>query len=490
MSVTTGGLGGRAVRGASITMVGQFVRVVLLLGSTAVLSRLISPEDFGLVTIVMSVVALGELLRDFGLSTAAARSTTITNRQKTNLFWINTSLGIVLAGAAVLAAQPLAAFFGQPALREVLIALSSVFVLSGAAAQLRAEVNRRLNFIALTICDTAPVFLGIVSAVVFAFYVDGNYWALVVQQIVVAASGLLFVGFFAHWMPGLPNRASVREYTSFGVGLFGTQLVSYFTKNSDNVALGYFWGPAVTGVYGRAYQILMLPMNQLLAPLTRVAVPILSRVVDQHDRFVSYVISAQKTSALVLAITYGLLIGLADPAVNLVFGSQWTAMIPVFQALALGGIFRGMNQLTFWVYLAQGRTSEQFRFYLWSQPLIVVAMMCGLPWGALGVAIGHSIGYAINWVVSIFWCTRVTGINLRPTLINGLFMIVLLMIPAVILGQLSVYFMQDLWGRLILGVVSFSGYFLAAYFLSADVRKTCQDILRPLMQRSKNGKGV
>ena len=75
MSVTTGGLGGRAVRGASITMVGQFVRVVLLLGSTAVLSRLISPEDFGLVTIVMSVVALGELLRDFGLSTVASSYT-------------------------------------------------------------------------------------------------------------------------------------------------------------------------------------------------------------------------------------------------------------------------------------------------------------------------------------------------------------------------------------------------------------------------------
>ena len=86
-------LGQQAVRGASATIAGQLVRLVVLLASTVILARLLSPADFGLVAIVMSLVALGELFRDFGLSMAAARSARLTHRQMSNLFWINTAFG-------------------------------------------------------------------------------------------------------------------------------------------------------------------------------------------------------------------------------------------------------------------------------------------------------------------------------------------------------------------------------------------------------------
>lgn len=482
MAVTTDGLGGRAIRGASVTLAGQVARVVLLLASTVVLSRLISPEDFGLLTIVMSVVALGELLRDFGLSTAAARSTTIQQGQKSNLFWINTGLGAVLTVVALFVAEPISAAFGQPALNELISVLSPVFILSGAAAQFRAEINRNLRFGTLTICDTLPVLFGLVSAILFASFVEANYWALAIQQLCIAGTGLLLSLLFAKWVPGLPNRSPIREFTSFGIGLFGTQFVAYFTKNTDNVALGYVWGPAVTGVYGRAYQILMLPMNQILAPLTRVAVPILTRVASDQVKFTNYIYSAQRASALSLALLYGTLIGLADPLIVVVFGDNWTSMTPIFQALAVGGVFRGMNQITFWVFLSKGATTAQFKFFLWSQPLIVIFMLCGLPWGALGVAIGHSAGYALNWLLSILWCSRVVNINLRPMLGSGAALLVVFMIPAVVMGQISTMISVNHWIQLAVGLSAVFVYLSVAYATSAYIRRVVDTLLSPIIR--------
>ena len=71
-------------------------------------------------------------------------------------------------------------------------------------------------------------------------------------------------------------------------GLFATQLISYGTKNVDNIAIGVVWGAGPLGYYDRAYQLLMAPLNQINAPMTRVALPVLSRIHDEKERFAGY----------------------------------------------------------------------------------------------------------------------------------------------------------------------------------------------------------
>jgi PST family polysaccharide transporter len=413
------GLGGRAVRGASITVAGQGIRILVLLVATVVLSRLLSPDDFGLIAVIASVVALGELCRDFGLSTAAARTVDLSRGQQSNLFWINTCLGLALTLLACALANPIATLFGQPELRGIMLVISVIFLINGLSTQFRAELNRQLRFTALTVVETLPAVVGLAGALVWAT-VDRTYWVLVVQQLVTAGAALVLAVVLAQWWPGLPSRhSSVRDLAGFGIALFGTQVIAYVTKNVDNISLGLRWGPAPLGVYSRAYQLLMLPINQISAPLTRVAVPVLTRVAGDPARFQRYLRSGQLVGGVVLGIVYGLCFGLADPLVHIVFGDQWSAMVPVFQALAVGGVFRALNQVVFWIFLATGKSGAQFRFYLVSQPVIIVAMLLGLPWGPTGVAIGHSVGYALNWAVSYWWCGRATSTPIRGLFLAG-----------------------------------------------------------------------
>lgn len=407
----TGGrpLGRVALGGATAVLGGQVVRVAVQLVSTVVLSRLLSPTDFGLFAVVLSIVALGELLRDFGLTTAASRATNLGKAAASTLFLLNTLLGFVLMVLAFVSAPVIATMFGQPGLEPLVQLLSTTFLVSGLAAQFRAEINRRLQFVRLALVDAIPAIIGLAVAIVWAM-ISPTAFALAGQQLVVAIVGLVLAVALAGWFPGRPAPiAEIRPLLTFGINLFTTQLLAYAAKNADNYALASAWGPAVVGVYSRAFQLLMLPLNQLTAPLTRVSVPLLTRAHEAGRQLLPLLVRTQTMSILVLGSVFAYLAGAAPYIVPTVFGDGWGAMIPVFQLLAVGGIFKALNQVLFWGFLSLGRTKSQVGLYAVTQPLIVGAILLGLPWGAVGVAIGHSIGYAVSWLIGVVWFSR----NLR-----------------------------------------------------------------------------
>lgn len=471
------GLGRKTARGASATMLGQGVRILVLLVSTVVLARILSPSDFGLMAIIASVVALGELVRDFGLSTAASREVNLSKGQQSNLFWINTGLGGLLTVGAYFLAGPLAGVFDESALEPIMQAVSPVFLMAGLSTQFRAELARRLRFGALAVVDTAPVVVGLVAALAYAL-VDTTYWVLVAQQLATAVASLMLAVAVAKWRPGLPDRsASVRRLMSFGIGLFGTQSVAYVTKNADNVAIGMVWGAGPLGIYSRAYQLLMMPINQIAAPLTRVAVPVLTRVADDAARFGRYITSGQLLGGVILGVVYGLCAGLADPLVHVVFGDKWTAMIPVFQVLAIGGIFRALNQITFWIFLAKGASVAQFKFYAVTQPLVVAAMLAGLPWGPTGVAIGHTVGYGAHWVASYWWCGKATGTPMGTLFTAGVKNIAVFAIPTMLVAGLASHWVASHVYAVLAGCAAVALYLALVLLLTSYGRGVAKTLL-------------
>src|SRR5690606_37178292 len=152
--------GRRTARGASTVMFGQVARIGLQLASVVVLARLLTPSDYGLFAIVLAVAGLGEILRDFGLSSAAVQAASLTDRQRDQLFWVNSAigagLGLVVAGSSPLFARLL----GHDELIGMLAVMSVTFVLNGMAAQYRADLNRRMRFAALVVGEVAAQVLG------------------------------------------------------------------------------------------------------------------------------------------------------------------------------------------------------------------------------------------------------------------------------------------------------------------------------------------
>jgi PST family polysaccharide transporter len=182
----------------------------------------------------------------------------------------------------------------------------------------------------------------------------------------------------------------------------------------------------------------MLPLNQINRPLTRIALPVLSKVQDNQETFERYLRKAQVVGCYVTATIFALTTALAQPIVDLLFGSKWKDVIPVLSILAAGGVFRAVSQISYWAFLARGKTGAQFRLYLITRPFMIAMIVAGLPWGAIGVAIGSSTAYTLYWLVSLIQVGRVVDIDGKRLLWNATRCLLFVSLPCGLVAYLGV----------------------------------------------------
>jgi PST family polysaccharide transporter len=201
--------------------------------------------------------------------------------------------------------------------------------------------------------------------------------------------------------------SSVRSLLHFGGNLTGFGVVNYFARNLDNLLIGRVWGSQQLGLYAKAYQLLTLPIDQINAPITTVAIPALSRLNDSPERYRRAYLRIIEKIAVLTMPAIALLIGTADLVVRVVLGPQWTEAGHIFAALGVAALIQPITNTTGWLFISQARTPDMFRYGLVASTFIVTAIVVGLPWGAFGVA----AVYALVWVTIItpmlfYWVGR------------------------------------------------------------------------------------
>lgn len=432
-----------AARGAGVVAAGQATKFLIQLAGLAVLARLLEPAAFGLMAMTVAIVGVGEVLRDFGLSSAAIQAKTISHGQRSNLFWINAGIGLVLMLVLFFAADWIASLYGDATVAGIARALSPVFLLSALATQFRADLTRRLRFGALALTDVSAQFGGLVCAVIVAL-VGGDYWALVAQQLTQAALVLAFLAVQGRWVPAWPSRREeMGGLLRFGWNVVGTQLLGYASRNVDSFIIGRQFGATSLGLYNRAFQLLMLPLTQINAPATTVALPILSRQQSDSARFAALIVKCQTVllHAVFAAIAFSF--ALAPVAVALVLGEAWSGSVPIFRILCLAGAFQAASYVTYWAFVSLGRTGSHLRFTLATRPALIVLIVIGANWGMPGVAWAYGIGLALMWPFGVWWLRKDPAVPVRRLILGCL-------------GPLGVYAIAGATGAVVERV--FDGY--------------------------------
>lgn len=382
----------RSARASAASVFAQALRFILGFGSTIVLARLLVPGDFGVVAMVVAITGFVALFRELGLALATVQAPSISGREVTTLFWINSAVGALLMGLTLAIAPAIAWFYGDARLTAVALALAPPALLSGLACQHRALLRRELRFGALAIIDVIAFAVGIGVALVAAARGAG-YWALVLIPLVTDLIALLGVWILCPWRPGPPARLEeVRRLLAFGGNITGFDFVNYWARNSDNVLLGRFWGPHQLGLYSRAYQILMLPIELVAGPIGAVAISALSRVAavaPQHYRLAALGI-VQKIALVTMPAAVLMLTG-ADWLIAVLLGPQWGEAAPIVAVLGLAAFTQPVGHAAGWLLITQDRTADLFRWGLIGGALAVASIVLGLRWGAFGVAASYAI---------------------------------------------------------------------------------------------------
>lgn len=417
---STQDLGASAGRGAAVTFLAQLFRVGLQFVGIVVLARILTPNDYGLVAMVTAVIGVAEVFRDFGLSMAAVQSKALSKQQRNNLFWLNTLIGAILTVLVFFSAPLVASLFGRAELEPLTQALSVTFLLNGVSTQYRASLNRDMKFFKLNGSEIAGQALGLLIGIV-AGIAGWGYWALAAQQVSQALAALVVLVIAARWLPGRYDR-SVRtaSFLSYGMNLLGVNLLSYASKNLSTVVIGASLGPAQLGQYNRAYQLLTLPLNQINAPATRVALPVLSRLQDSREDFDRFLVRGQSMLLHVVVFTFVLAVAMTPPLVELFLGDQWGDVVPIFRALAIAGIFQSAGYVTYWVFLAKGLTRENLYYSLVTRTLQIVLIVAAAPFGLMPIVWAYVVGVVVSWPLSLVYLRYLRAAPVGPLVSNVL----------------------------------------------------------------------
>lgn len=401
----------KTARGALVSTFGQASNFVLRIGSMVILARLLTPEDFGLVGMVTACTGFLGLFRDAGLSMATVQRGSISREQTSMLFWINLAVGLVLTALCAVVAPFLTRFYHEPRLLWVTVATGAGFIFNGAAAQHRAVMQRDMRFAALTVIDLVAVVVSIVVGIGMAA-VGLRYWALVGMAVSSPIVGTFGVWALGGWMPGPPRRGiEVLSMLRYGGTVTLNTVIVYIAYNMDKVLLGRFWGAEILGIYGRAYQLISLPTENLNSTISLVAFPALSRLQNDPERLKSYFLKGYGLFlSVVIPITMAC--GLfADDIVQLFLGSKWGAAVPVFRLLAPTILAFALINPHGWLLLAAGRATRSLMIAFFIAPCVILGYVAGLGHGSQGVAAGFSISMMLVVIPVILWSTHGTSIK-------------------------------------------------------------------------------
>jgi PST family polysaccharide transporter len=379
--------------------------------STIVLARLLSPEDYGVISMVLVVTAFAALFRDLGLSSSTVQKLTLSHEQLSTLFWINVAAGATLT-VIVAAASPLVAwFYRQPELSMVTLVLSSTFVISSFSTQQGALLTRQMRFgrkTAATIAGAIATF-GIAAGLALRGL---GYWSLVWGNIAGQIITTILLNNLSGWHPGPPVRKSgVRSMLKYGANITAFDFVNYFHRNLDNLLIGRIWGADALGIYSRAYQLMMYPITHLRGPIIAVAFPALSRLQNHPNEFRAYYRKVNHLLAFTSMPAISFLYLAAKPMINLVLGTRWAAVTPIFSILAIIAFIQPVASLRGVVLLSLGRGRKYFYWGLANALIVSIAFLIGVQWEARGLAISYCIAtYAILYP-SIIYIFRDTPLS-------------------------------------------------------------------------------
>jgi PST family polysaccharide transporter len=458
-----------AVRGVGATVLSGGFGLAIQIISTMVLARLLTPRDFGLVTMVTTFSFLFMNVGLNGFTEAIIQRDEINSTLASNIFWINVGASFVLTIGFAAMGSLLARLYKDPRIIGVTQALAFTIIITGLSVVHLALLKRAMRFSVASGIDIFGRIASVGVSIVLA-RAGWGYWALVAGFLAIQSTTCILAWFACRWIPSLPRRAAnTGAMTGFAIHTYGRFTTGYFANNLDNFLVGWRLGATPLGFYKKAFDLFVLPSNQLSMNLTLVAVSALSRFQKDLVQYRRYLLSALGVMAFVgMGIGADLTI-VGKDLILVLLGPKWGESGRIFTLFGpgIGPMFLYCTHI--WIHLSAGRADRWFRWGFVDLAVTALFLCVGLHWGTPGVALawvatywiitlpalwyaGSPIGLRISQVVGVLWKYVVAS-----AVAGGLAVMMLKAVPSLTAAGGS------LWALARVGIVSlvFTAIYLA-----------------------------
>lgn len=377
--------------------------------SITVLARLLSPSEYAVMAVVTPLLAFAMQMQGLGLSTAVVQASALTKPQLGTLFWLSFAVSIGMVAVLLVAAPSIATWLGDPRIAPALSVAVLAVLLVTLSAQPNALLVRELQFRAIAMRNVIAATLGAVVSIAMAWR-TGSYWSLVAGLLTVHIGNLIGNLILSRWRPSRPGSiAQASGLLKFGLQIWTAHLIAFAARHADNLIVAAATTPRELGLYDRAYQVLLNPLNQAVSPLGQVVMPTLVRSLEEPSR---YRLHYWRAVLVLLALLHpALVLAVVNPAtfIGLLLGPQWLQAAPMFGWFAGGGLALMFVFTLDWLLISQGRSGEVLRKELVASGIALTSFAIGIGWGIKGMAVAYVLGQLLVATPHALWLTGRRG---------------------------------------------------------------------------------
>ncbi len=372
----------------------QIVSLVISL----VLTRLLGPEEFGVMGIALVFVVVSSVFLDMGFSRALIQEPEVSAEQYSTVFYLNLLIGLILGALCFILAVPISEFYRHEGLERILQVLSFLFLFNSLSLVPGAILARRMNFRAISFTALTSAALSGISGVYMAYQGYG-VWSLVVQQIMASVITVVMYFVISKWMPSFTIRwRSIGPLWSYGSRLFSATLIGSLVARLDVFLIGRWYSTSILGFYSRAQSFETQFRNLSAGSLTSVFFPFIARLKDQKDVMLETYLRYLHIASFLSTGMAGILCLVAPDLFIVLFTDKWSATVGYFQLMMIAGFGWPISAIMVTLIAAVGNSKAFLRLEIIRFVVLLPVLFLGLPAGIstfLLIMIGVRIAFLI-----------------------------------------------------------------------------------------------
>ena len=434
----------KVVKGAFWNGLERFGTAFFLFVSNLVLARLLSPDDFGCIGMLMVFISISDAIVDGGFGAALVQKKNVTQEDYSTIFVWNILVSIFLYVLLFLCAPIIARFYNIESLSLILRVQGLVLLFNGFCIIQRSMLQKNLMFKKLAKVNVSATIIGTSLGIICAF-IGLGVWSLVIKLLFtsVMASVVLWMG--TNWKPKIMfDYNSFKSLFSFGSFMFLTSITNSIYQNTISLVIGKSISSATLGYFTQARKLEDVPRQVLSSTVKNVSFPAFAMLQNDNKKLV---VAVRKTTQLLSFVNFStsiLFVLIAHPFILLLFSTKWEPSIIYFQIICIAGLIMSISELNITILKSIGKSRLLFLTGLMRKSLGIALIIGGSYWGIKGILLGYVLSQILSYFIITYPLKVSIGYGIKRQLLDMIPCLIVAAISGMATYYISIFFLSEL----------------------------------------------
>lgn len=375
------------------------------------MARLLMPDDYGVIGILLVFISFSTLFIDGGLTTALIQKSNRTEKDFNTAFTYNIITSIFLYLFLYVVAPRIANFYGNLGITSLIRVLSLSLIIAAFSSVQNTKLQIDLDFKSLSIISVSSGVISGLVGVLMAYYGFG-VWALVFQQVSNSLIKTITLNIVCKWKARFFFcQETFKELFSFGYKLVLTNCIGRIYDNLYPLIIGKLYPFNSLGYYTRGYQFANFPGSILNNIFLSVSFPVMSSIKEDENRLKSVFRKYIMMSSFVIFPLMFLFIVISEPLIRILLTDNWIGAVPFLRILCLGLMFQSINSINLNLLFVKGRSDLALKLELIKKSTAIIILLLSVFGGLMAICVGQSLYIFLATILNSFYTKRLIHVD-------------------------------------------------------------------------------